>query len=71
MSKFGDRFNEWLVERGEEPVPAGTVQQLNEVAEKVVAYFREHQGGVVAGAQQLIADCLAGEPEERDESAGD
>lgn len=53
MSKFGERFNAWLVAKGKEPLSPKEVEVYNAAMDSTVAHLREHHAGYVAAMQKL------------------
>ena len=53
MSKFGERFNAWLVAKGREPLAPGEAELYDDAMDSTVAHLRAHHAGYVAAMQRL------------------
>lgn len=71
MSTFGDRFNQWLVAQGKEPVSEAMVVSMNEAAKQVAAEMRANQGLIKTEMQRLGADLANGVSVDVDERVGE
>ena len=66
MSGFGDRFNQWLVDRGEEPVPDEVAQALNEAGRAIADWLRENQADIATQIHSAMV-ALSGSIEEMED----
>ncbi len=65
---FGERFNEWLIQRGREPLDADTIAAMNEAAEAVGMFLQKYRTEMVQEMQRILADHAEGkeiDPEAR------
>ena len=60
MSTFGERFNAWRVEHGEEPVPPEVVEALDAAAADTARDLRDNQDQIVREIQEFMAGLVEG-----------
>lgn len=59
---FGVRFNQWLVDKGEEPVSDAMAASLSDAARQVVTEMRVNRDLIKSELQRLGADLSNGVP---------
>lgn len=58
MSTFGNRFNQWLIERGKEPVDQEMVELLNRAADTTANYIEENRAAFGDSLRFFMAELL-------------